>query len=121
VNIARNVLEFLARAVSGIYSGCGDNVLCCRLSEETEGAIEAVGVKSLSEKDRLALGADVIHSVVNPIPRMSGAIHVYGGDVFAVQRAGPGAAAREALDMRKVLAMPEQGQGDSPADSSPFG
>ena len=29
---------------------------------------------------------DAIHSVVNPIPRLTGAIHVYGGDFFAVPR-----------------------------------
>jgi predicted metal-dependent enzyme (double-stranded beta helix superfamily) len=34
----------------------------------------------------MAMGVDVIHSVVNPIPRISGAIHVYGGDFYAVER-----------------------------------
>jgi predicted metal-dependent enzyme (double-stranded beta helix superfamily) len=28
----------------------------------------------------------VIHSVSNPIPRLTGALHVYGGDFFAAQR-----------------------------------
>jgi predicted metal-dependent enzyme (double-stranded beta helix superfamily) len=32
------------------------------------------------------LGRDIIHSVVNPIRRLTGAIHVYGGDFFAVPR-----------------------------------
>ena len=32
------------------------------------------------------LGRDVIHSVTNPIPRLTGAIHVYGGDFFAARR-----------------------------------
>ena len=31
---------------------------------------------------RLRSGADIIHSVTNPIPRLTGAIHVYGGDFF---------------------------------------
>jgi predicted metal-dependent enzyme (double-stranded beta helix superfamily) len=33
-----------------------------------------------------ALPLDAIHSVTNPIPRMTGAIHIYGGDFFAVPR-----------------------------------
>jgi predicted metal-dependent enzyme (double-stranded beta helix superfamily) len=28
----------------------------------------------------------VIHSVVNPLPRLTGALHVYGGDFFAMHR-----------------------------------
>jgi len=28
------------------------------------------------------LGTDIIHSVINPIDRLSGAIHIYGGDFF---------------------------------------
>ena len=31
-------------------------------------------------------GQGVIHSVTNPIPRLTGAIHVYGGDFFGVAR-----------------------------------
>jgi hypothetical protein len=27
-------------------------------------------------------GRDIIHSVTNPIPRLTAAIHVYGGDFF---------------------------------------
>jgi len=29
---------------------------------------------------------NIIHSVTNPIPRLTGAIHVYGGDFFNVER-----------------------------------
>jgi predicted metal-dependent enzyme (double-stranded beta helix superfamily) len=32
------------------------------------------------------MGRDLIHSVTNPIPRLTGAIHVYGGDFFAAER-----------------------------------
>ena len=31
-------------------------------------------------------GRDIIHSVTNPIARLTGAIHVYGGDFFGVPR-----------------------------------
>src|SRR5258708_3764933 len=32
------------------------------------------------------LGHNIIHSVTNPIPRLTGAIHIYGGDFFAAHR-----------------------------------
>jgi hypothetical protein len=32
------------------------------------------------------LGPDVIHAVTNPLDRITAAIHVYGGDFFALQR-----------------------------------
>jgi hypothetical protein len=40
----------------------------------------------LSERDAFPLGHDIIHSVTNPIGRLTGAIHVYGGDFFGVPR-----------------------------------
>ncbi len=32
------------------------------------------------------LGDDIIHSVTNPTLKLTAAIHVYGGDVFATER-----------------------------------
>jgi predicted metal-dependent enzyme (double-stranded beta helix superfamily) len=32
------------------------------------------------------LGKDIVHSVTNPLPRLTGAIHIYGGDFFAAER-----------------------------------
>mgnify|MGYP001289675741 CR=1 FL=1 len=43
------------------------------------------GARSLSLGDVTPLGPDIIHSVNNPIPRNSGAIHIYGGDFFHVE------------------------------------
>ena len=37
-------------------------------------------------RDAEALGHNIIHSVTNPIARLTGAIHVYGGDFYAVKR-----------------------------------
>ena len=37
-------------------------------------------------RDAEPLGHNIIHSVTNPIPRLTGAIHVYGGDFFNVER-----------------------------------
>lgn len=68
-------------AVIGIYSGREDNIFWRR----TETTIEAASARSLGAGDVTALGRDTIHSVLNPIARMTCAIHVYGGDFFAPQ------------------------------------
>ena len=65
-------------SVIGIYSGREDNIFWRR----RETTIEAVGAKSLGLGDVSTLGRDVIHSVLNPIGKMTCAIHVYGGDFF---------------------------------------
>jgi predicted metal-dependent enzyme (double-stranded beta helix superfamily) len=65
-------------SVVGIYSGREDNIFWRR----TETSIEAAGAKSLGTGDVCTLGRDIIHSVLNPIGKMTCAIHVYGGDFF---------------------------------------
>lgn len=72
-------------AVIGIYTGREDNIFWRRLPGD-ENKVEAAGAKALCEGDAQPLGADIIHSVTNPIPRLTGAIHVYGGDFFGVPR-----------------------------------
>jgi predicted metal-dependent enzyme (double-stranded beta helix superfamily) len=72
-------------AVIGIYSGREDNIFWRRLAGGG-GKVEAAGAKALCAKDAEPLGRDIIHSVTNPIPRFTGAIHVYGGDFFAPAR-----------------------------------
>ena len=62
----------------GIYTGREDNIIW----ERRGAAVEAVGAASLSEKEEFPLPEDAIHSVNNPIRRLTGAIHVYGGDFF---------------------------------------
>ncbi len=71
-------------AVIGIYTGREDNIFWRRV--EGAGAIAAAGAKALAVKDAEMLGENIIHSVTNPIPRMTGALHVYGGDFFGVPR-----------------------------------
>jgi len=73
-------------AVIGIYTGREDNILWRRVAEATGGRIEAAGAKAIGERDALPLGRDIIHSVTNPIGRLTGAIHVHGGDFFGVSR-----------------------------------
>jgi len=69
-------------ATIGIYTGREDNILWRSAGPR----VGAFGAASLSEKDVFNLPDDAIHSVVNPISRLTGAIHVYGGDFFAAPR-----------------------------------
>ena len=73
-------------AVIGLYSGAEDNIFWRRLPDAPDGMVEAAGAKSLRTRDCTVLGRDIIHSVTNPLPRLTGAIHVYGGDFFAMER-----------------------------------
>ncbi len=73
-------------AVIGVYGGREDNIFWRRIKGDPNGRIEAAGAKSLGPQDVRPLGDDVIHSVVNPTAKLTGAIHVYGGDFFAVHR-----------------------------------
>ena len=63
-------------AVIGIYGGAEDNTLYRR---GPDGIVKA-GTRQLRERDVFSLGADAIHAVDNPVRRLTGAIHVYGGD-----------------------------------------
>jgi len=73
-------------AVIGVYIGREDNIFWRRLPEGDQRRIEAAGAKSLGARDAEPLGRDIIHTVTNPLPRLTGAIHVYGGDFYAVTR-----------------------------------
>src|SRR6476659_10948192 len=72
-------------AVIGIYTGREDNVFWRRV-KGTPNKIEAAGAKALCDMDAEPLGSDIIHSVINPINKLTGAIHIYGGDFFAAER-----------------------------------
>lgn len=72
-------------AVIGIYTGREDNIFWRRVPG-TRNKIEAVGAKELCATDAEPLGTDIIHSVINPIERLTGAIHIYGGDFFGAER-----------------------------------
>ena len=75
-----------AAAAIGIYAGREDNAFWRRVGagEDGPGRIEAAGGRTLVERECAVLGRDIIHSVTNPLPRLTGAVHVYwGGDFFA--------------------------------------
>ena len=93
-------------AVIGIYGGREDNIFWRRISEE-ETHIEAAGAKSLTTGDVAPLGPDIIHSVTNPTRKLSGALHIYGGDFFEEERSewDPEALDERPLDMERVKAQ----------------
>jgi len=94
-------------AVIGLYTGREDNVFWRRLPGDAKGRIEAAGAKSLAAGDCAPLGADIIHSVTNPIPRLTGALHVYGGDFFAADRSewDPETLEEGRYDVRKAIRL----------------
>jgi hypothetical protein len=67
-------------------------------------------LEQVESLDALPLGRDIIHSVTNPIGRLTGAIHVYGGDFFAVQRSEWDAErlVEQAYDVEKTLRLFEE-------------
>ena len=73
-------------AVIGVYTGREDNIFWRRVPGGAGETLEAAGAKALSVRDAEPLGANIIHSVTNPIARISAGIHVYGGDFLAAAR-----------------------------------
>ena len=97
-------------AIIGVYTGREDNIFWRRVADEEGGKIEAAGARALAEKDAVPLGRDIIHSVTNPIPRLTGAIHVYGGDFFGVDRSewDPEALLEKPYDVEKNMRLFEE-------------
>ena len=102
-------------AVIGIYSGREDNIFWRRIKDDPHGRVEAAGAKALCEKDAEPLGRDIIHSVTNPIPRFTGAIHVYGGDFFGVDRSDwdPATLREQRYDIARVRQIFEESNATS--------
>ncbi|MGE0226423.1 MAG: hypothetical protein AB7S57_24360 [Acetobacteraceae bacterium] len=73
-------------AVIGMYGGREDNLFWRRTPDGGKYPIEVRGGEALGAGDVAILGPDIIHSVVNPLGRISSAIHVYDGDFLHVAR-----------------------------------
>ncbi|NQW11796.1 MAG: hypothetical protein HQ481_18190 [Alphaproteobacteria bacterium] len=69
-------------AAIGIYTGAETNTFWRR----TETGLQQLGGKEMGVRDATWLGETAIHSVTNPLTRLTGALHVYGGDFFAPGR-----------------------------------
>jgi predicted metal-dependent enzyme (double-stranded beta helix superfamily) len=97
-------------AVIGIYGGREDNIFWKRRAGAADGRIEAAAARSLCDGDAVALGADVIHSVTNPIGRLTGAIHIYGGDFFNPYRSewDPETLTERSCDVNRILRQFEE-------------
>jgi len=65
-------------AVIGIYAGAEDNVFWRR---GDDGRVERQGLVRLEPREVRVLGDRAVHSVANPRSRLTGGIHVYGGDL----------------------------------------
>lgn len=100
-------------AVIGVYTGREDNIFWRRIADDHGGKIEAAGARALGERDTVPLGRDIIHSVTNPIARITGAIHIYGGDFFAASRSewDPESLLERAYDVERTLRDFEEANG----------
>jgi predicted metal-dependent enzyme (double-stranded beta helix superfamily) len=70
----------------GVYSGREDNIFWRRCASDSKWSIEATGGASLCAGSCLSLERDVIHSVTNPLDKVTAGLHVYGGDLAAAPR-----------------------------------
>ena len=93
-------------AIIGVYTGAEDNIFW-RRTGEASGLIKAASARSLRVKDVAALGPDTIHSVTNPIPRLTGALHVYLGPFFTTHRSewDPESLHEGAYDLHKNMRL----------------
>lgn len=69
-------------AAIGIYTGREIN----RFWRRGANGLERLGTKEMDVGNAEWLGETAIHSVVNPLDRLTGALHVYGGDFFGTPR-----------------------------------
>ena len=69
--------DHLMWAAIGLYGGQEDNTLYRRQSD----TIVRAGGRELRTKDVGLFGRETIHSIHNPLGALTGAIHVYGGDL----------------------------------------
>lgn len=97
-------------AVIGIYTGREDNIFWRRLPDDASSRVEAAGARALSAGEAVPLGRDIVHSVTNPINRLTGALHVYGGDFFAAKRSewNPETLAEGPLDVQNTIRLFEE-------------
>jgi predicted metal-dependent enzyme (double-stranded beta helix superfamily) len=87
-------------AAIAVYTGREDNTFFRRDPDDRRRLAETGG-KVLEERQVLLLGDDAIHSVRNPLGRLTAAIHVYGGDFVREPRSqwGPGEREERPFDL----------------------
>ena len=87
-------------AAIGIYAGIEDNAFYRRDADDRSTLTESGG-KRLEVGDTVVLGDATIHGVTNPASHLTGAIHVYGGDLINQARSqwGPGPLVERPYDL----------------------
>jgi len=78
-------------AVIGVYRGAELN----HFHERTPNGLKECGERKVACGEVLALDTDVIHAVENPHREVTAALHVYGGDILAIERNAWGPDGRE--------------------------
>jgi predicted metal-dependent enzyme (double-stranded beta helix superfamily) len=73
-------------AVIGVYQGREENVFWRRIKDDSDGKIEVESTQSVVSGEVVSLSRNLIHSVTNPLSSPTRAIHVYGGNFFALDR-----------------------------------
>jgi predicted metal-dependent enzyme (double-stranded beta helix superfamily) len=91
-------------AVIAVYLGREDNAFFRRAPGDARRIVDS-GATSLDVGDVQLLGDGTIHSVHNPLDRLTAAIHVYGGDFVRQPRSqwGPGERVEQPYDLDFVL------------------
>ena len=109
-------------AAIGIYTGTEDNAFFRREAADRHGLTESGG-KVLTTGDVMVLGDDAIHSVTNPGDRLTGAIHVYGGDFVHEPRSqwGPGPREERPFDLDTVYRQFAEANAESSRAATPDG
>jgi len=64
-----------------VYAGREDNIFWRRSAPGSRWPIEAVDTAALCVGSRHSFEHDVIHSVTNPLDKLTAGIHIYGGDL----------------------------------------
>jgi predicted metal-dependent enzyme (double-stranded beta helix superfamily) len=91
-------------AVIGIYQGREENTFYRRSHED---GLTKLGLKSMDAKDCSYLGETAIHKVYNPLTKLTGGLHVYGGDFFGTPRSewDPDSFEEKAYDVEKNVGL----------------
>jgi predicted metal-dependent enzyme (double-stranded beta helix superfamily) len=99
--------DHLMWAAIGLYGGQEDNTLYRRQSD----TIVRSGGKELRTKDAVLFGRETVHSIHNPLDTLTGAIHVYGGDLTTKEGRSewdPETGAQSRMDFARTRAIFEE-------------
>src|SRR5262249_45918884 len=73
------------QTIGRMHGGAEDRIYWRWLPEDAKGRVEAAGAASLRHGEVAVLGREIIHSVTNPLDKLSYALHVYDGDFLSAE------------------------------------